>query len=371
VDFDFSEEQQELRRMLRSFFTQKSPELEVRRLMATDAGFDPAIWAQMADQLGLQGLIIPEEYGGSGFSNVELTVVLEEMGRCLLCAPFLSTVVLATNTLIHSGDEVAKKQYLRGIANGDTIATLALAEDEGSWDCSAVATRATPAGEHWSLDGVKSYVTDGHIADLILVAACTDVGLSVFAVQGDAAGLRRTLLPTLDQTRKLTRLELRKTPGVLVGSEGSARSTLETVLDLAVVGLAAEQVGGAQQALDMSVEYLKNRVQFGRPIGSFQALKHRCADLLRDIESAKSAAYYAGWCASQLNDELPRMAALAKVFCSETYFRTAAETIQLHGGIGFTWEHPAHLYFKRARASQMLFGSPSEWRETFADRSAL
>jgi alkylation response protein AidB-like acyl-CoA dehydrogenase len=371
VDFDFSEEQQELRRLLRAFLEQKSSEAEVRRLMATDEGYDAAVWSQMAEQMGLQGLIVPEEFGGSGYTNLELTVVLEEMGRRLLCAPFFSTVVLATNTLLHSGDDAAKKEHLPGIASGETIATLALAEASGRWDEAGIATTATRSGDGWTLDGVKAYVLDGHLAHLVLVAARTDAGVSIFAVAGDAAGLTRTLEPTLDQTRKLARLELSSTPASLVGADGQGWSTIEQVLDLAAVALAAEQVGGAQFVLEMSVQYLKDRVQFGKPIGSFQALKHRCADLLREVESAKSAAYYAGWCAAELNDELPTMAALAKVYCSESYFHAAGECIQFHGGIGFTWEHPAHLYFKRAKSSELLFGSPAEWRAVLAERAGI
>jgi alkylation response protein AidB-like acyl-CoA dehydrogenase len=357
--------------MLRAFLDQKSPEAEVRRLMATDEGYDPAVWSQMAEQLGLQGLIIPEEFGGSGYTNLELTVVLEEMGRRLLCAPFFSTVVLAANTLLHSGDDAAKKEHLPGIASGDTIATLALTEESGRWDEAGVTATATRVGDGWALDGVKAYVLDGHLAQLILVAARTEAGVSLFAIAGDASGLTRTLEPTLDQTRKLARLELSSTPATLVGTDGHGWTTITQVLDLAAVALAAEQVGGAQFVLDMTVQYLKDRVQFGKPIGSFQALKHRCADLLREIESAKSAAYYAGWCASELNAELPTMAAVAKVYCSESYFHAAGECIQLHGGIGFTWEHPAHLYFKRAKSTELLFGSPADWRAVLAERAGI
>jgi alkylation response protein AidB-like acyl-CoA dehydrogenase len=371
VDFDFSEEQQELRRLLRSFLDQKSPESEVRRLMETDDGYDTAVWSQMADQMGLPGLIIPEELGGSGYSYLELTVVLEEMGRRLLCAPFFSTVVLGANTLLHAGDDDAKKQFLPGIASGETIATLALAEESGRWDEAGVTATATPAADGWSLTGVKSYVLDGHIADLLLVAARTAAGISLFAVEGGAAGLTRTLLPTMDQTRKQARVELVDTPATLVGTDGGGWSTITRVLDLTAVALAAEQVGGAQFVLDLTVQYAKDRKQFGRPIGSFQAIKHRCADLLREVESAKSAAYYAGWCASELNDELPTMAAVAKVYCSESYFHATGECIQLHGGIGFTWEHIAHLYFKRAKSSELLFGSPVEWRVRLAERAGI
>ena len=212
---------------------------------------------------------------------------------------------------------------------------------------------------------------DGATAGLILVAARTDKGVSLFAVEGDAAGLTRTPLNTMDQTRKQAKLEFADTPARLIGTEGGGWDTLSTVLDLAAVGLSAEEVGGAQKVLEMSVEYAKVRIQFGRPIGSFQAIKHKCADMLLEVESAKSAAYYGMWCAAEMNDELPSVASLAKAYCSEAYFHAAAENIQIHGGIGFTWEHPAHLYFKRAKSSELLFGDPTYHRELLAQRIGI
>src|ERR687898_845839 len=322
MNFAFSEEQEELRRITRQFLESKSPETEVRRLMDTTDGYDPAVWSQMANELGLQSLTIPEEYGGQGFTYVELTVVLEEMGRALLCAPYYASVVLAANTLLHSGDEAAKKAHLPGIASGETIATLAFTEANGKWDESGVEATATQDGDGWRIDGTKMLVLAG-------------------------------------------------VPATLVGEEGKGWDVLGRVLDLAAVALAAEQVGGAQRVLEMSVEYAKDRVQFGRPIGSFQAIKHKCADMLLEVESAKSAAYYAAWCAAELNDELPEVACLAKAYCSEAYFHSAAENIQIHGGIGFTWEHPAHLYFKRAKSTELLFGDPTYHRELLAQRIGI
>ena len=221
------------------------------------------------------------------------------------------------------------------------------------------------------INGAKHYVLDGHTAGLLLVAARTAAGVSVFAVDGDAAGVERTPLATMDQTRKQAKITLSNTPATLVGEDGQGWALIERVLDRASVGLAAEQVGGAQFVLDMAVQYAKDRVQFGRPIGSFQAIKHKCADMLLEVESAKSAAYYAAWCASEDNDELPAMASLAKSYCSEAYFHATAENIQIHGGIGFTWEHPAHLYFKRAKSSELLFGDPTYHRELLATRIGL
>src|SRR5437588_6703683 len=371
VNFAFSEEQEELRKSVRRFLEDKSPESEVRRLMETTAGYDAAVWKQMGEQLGLQGLAIPEEYGGSGYGYVELVVVLEEMGRALLCAPYFSTVALAGNALLVSGDDAAKKEFLPGIASGETIATLAFTEDSGRWDEAGITLEATKAGDGWSLSGHKMFVLDGHTANVIIVAARTGGAVSLFAVDGSAAGLTRTPLSTMDQTRKQARLELSDTPARLIGAEGAGWTTLSKVLDLAAVALAAEQVGGAQKVLEMSVEYAKVRVQFGRPIGSFQAVKHKCADMLLEVESAKSAAYYAGWAAAEDNDELPVVASLAKAYCSDAYFHATAENIQIHGGIGFTWEHPAHLYFKRAKSSELLFGDPSYHRELLAQRIGI
>ena len=371
MNFAFSEEQEELRKSVRKFLEDKSPETEVRRLMETSEGYDAAVWKQMGEQLGLQGLAIPEEFGGSGYGYVELIVVLEEMGRALLCAPYFSTVALASNALLVSGDDAAKKDLLPGIASGETIATLAFTEDSGKWDESGITLAATQAGDGWVLDGHKSFVIDGHTADLILVAGRTASGISLFAVEGGASGLTRTALSTMDQTRKQARLEFAGTPGRLVGTEGGAGAVLGKVLDLAAVALAAEQVGGAQRCLEMAVEYAKVRVQFGRPIGSFQAIKHKCADMLLEVESAKSAAYYAGWCAAEDNDELPVVASLAKAYCSDAYFHATAENIQIHGGIGFTWEHPAHLYFKRAKSSELMLGDPTYHRELLAQRIGI
>ena len=371
MNFAFSEEQEELRTIVRQFLEAKSPEAAVREQMETEAGYDPEVWSQMAEQLGLQSLIVPEEFGGQGFTYIELIVVLEEMGRALLCAPYFSTVVLAANTLIHSGDDAAKKEVLPGIASGETIATVAFTEPNGKWDESGIETTATADGDTWKLNGTKMYVIDGHTADVIIVAARTGAGVSLFKVAGDAAGLTRTALSTMDQTRKQAKLELADVPATLIGEDGKGWDVLSTVLDLAAVALAAEQVGGAQKCLDMSVEYAKVRVQFGRPIGSFQAIKHKCADMLLEVESAKSAAYYAGWCAAELNDELPAVASLAKAYCSDAYFHAAAENIQIHGGIGFTWEHPAHLYFKRAKSSELLFGDPTYHRELLAQRIGI
>ena len=371
MNFAFSEEQEELRKMVRSFLEAKSSETAVREQMETEKGYDAAVWSQMAGEMALQGLAIPEEFGGQGFSFIELGVVLEEMGRALLCAPYFSSVVLAANALLQSGDEAAKKAYLPGIASGETLATLATTEPSGRWDEAGITIEAKGSGSDFTITGTKSFVLDGHTASLIIVAARTAKGVSLFAVEGNAKGLTRTALSTMDQTRKQAKLEFNGTPAKLIGAEGAGGAILSKVNDLAVVALAAEQVGGAQKVLEMAVQYAKDRIQFGRPIGSFQAIKHKCADMLLEVESAKSAAYYGMWCAAEMNEELPSVASLAKAYCSEAYFHAAAENIQIHGGIGFTWEHPAHLYFKRAKSSELIFGDPTYHRELLAQRIGI
>jgi alkylation response protein AidB-like acyl-CoA dehydrogenase len=369
MNFAFTEEQDQLRQFVRSFMEDKASESAVREQMDTENGYDQAVWSQMADQMGLQGMIIPEEFGGQGFTFVELGVVLEEMGRSLICAPFLSGQ-LAALAIMNSNDDGAKKDLLPGIASGETIATLAFTEENGKWDESGVTATASN-GDGWTINGTKSFVLDGHTAGLLVVAARTDAGVSLFAVESGAAGVSTESLSTMDQTRKQAKVTLANVPARLIGTDGEGWSTMTTVLDLAAIALAAEQVGGAQFVLDMAVQYAKDRVQFGRPIGSFQAIKHKCADMLLEVESAKSAAYYGLWCASEMNDELPSVASLAKAYCSDAYFHAAAENIQIHGGIGFTWEHPAHLYFKRAKSSELMFGDPSYHREMLAQRIGL
>lgn len=353
-----TEEQRELRDALRRFFADRSPSAEVRRLMETAEGYDPGVWAQMAGQLGLQGLAIGEEHGGAGFGMRELAVVFEEMGRAVVCAPFLATVTAAA--ALEAGD--GGHDLLPGIADGSAIATLAVAEDAGSWDPRSV----TAAFEGGLLRGAKNFVVDGHVADVVLVAANGADGVGVYAVE-DVARLARTVLPTVDQTRKLARIEFDGVPARKVGGERALRRAL----DVAAVALAAEQLGGAQKTLDMTVEYAKVRHQFGRPIGSFQAVKHRCADMFVLVESARSAVLNAAAAADESPRELPAAAALAKAYCSDAFFHTAGEAIQLHGGIGFTWEHDAHLYFKRAQASRQLFGTPDRHRERLGGLAGL
>jgi alkylation response protein AidB-like acyl-CoA dehydrogenase len=338
--------------------------------MQTADGTDPDVWRQASAQLGLPGIAVPEEYGGAGFSFAEQAIVLEELGAALFTGPYLASAVLAATTLLASDDEEAKKDLLPGIAAGETIATLAITEDDGSWDPASIRLPATKSNG-WRLDGHKSFVLDGHAADLILTVAATEPGLSLFAVDAVASGLTRRALPTLDQTRKLARLEFSAAPARLIGRPGAARAMLDHTLDVTAVALAAEQLGGAQRALDMALAYAKVRQQFGRPIGSFQAIKHRCADLLLEVESLRSAVGYAAAAVAAGSPEVPVLASLVKAYASEVYSHVAGENVQIHGGIGFTWEHDAHLYLKRAKASELFLGDGSYHRERLAGRIGL
>jgi alkylation response protein AidB-like acyl-CoA dehydrogenase len=345
-------EHEDMRRGLRSFLQTASSETEVRRLMDTESGFDAATWRRLTQEFALTGLLVPEELGGTGYGWVEMGVALEEAGRSLLVAPLLSTT-LATAALLASGDVEAQKRWLPGIAAGEVRGAVALP---------AVGTPSPDVlAEDGRLTGTVSFVVDGHTADVVVVAA----GGRLYLVEGTAAGLTRTLLQTVDQTRKLAQLDLEA-----VGATPLAGS-VERLRDVAAICLALEQVGAAQKVLETTVDYVKTRNQFGRPIGSFQAVKHRCADMLVDVESARSAAYGALASLAADDDQLPVLAAIAKAFCSDALLACAGESIQLHGGIGFTWEHTAHLYFKRAKASQLLFGDPAHHRNKLAGHLGL
>lgn len=365
--FEFTEEHEEFSRLLRRFFEEKSPVTEVRRLMASEPGYEPAVWAQMAEQLGIQGLIVPERYGGLGFGHVELAIAFEEMGRALLCAPCFSTIALATNALLLSGDEDASAAYLPAIAEGRIVATLAVAEEAGSWDPSTSECRAVPSGSGYLIDGEKHLVVDGANADLVLVVARGEEGIGLYAVEAGAPGLSREPRQAFDQTRKLATLRFSSTPARAVGLPGSrSAAALARTLQLASVALSAEQLGGASRCLEMAVEYAKDRVQFGRSIGSFQAIKHMCADMLVEVESARSATYYAAWAAAEGTEDLGMVSSVAQAYCSDAFVRCASDNLQVHGGIGFTWESDCHLYIRRAKASALLLGAPNEHREAVA-----
>ena len=364
--------QEELRSLVRSFLAEKAPSEAVRRWMDSEVGYDRDVWQQMAEQLGLHGLALPEQYGGAGYGLAELAVVLEEMGRSLMPAPFFSTIGLAAQTLLASGDDQACRRYLPGIAAGELTATVAVCDENGSWDFSDITTLALRDEGDWRLSGTKMFVIDGQTADVILVIARADDGLGLFAVDRNAPGLSTTRLDALDPTRRLARMDLQDCRVQRIGPAGDAAPFLRRALDVATVALAAEQLGGAQACLDAAVDYAKIRVQFNRPIGSFQAIKHKCADLLVEIESARAAVLYAASMTADADDasaaeEFAICAALVSAYCSAAYTHAAKENIQIHGGIGFTWEHDAHLYLKRAKTSELLFGAPAAQRARVAE----
>jgi alkylation response protein AidB-like acyl-CoA dehydrogenase len=336
--------------------------------METDTGWERDAWIELNQQLGLTGVHIPEQYGGQGFGFVELAIVLEEMGRALLCAPYFSSAVLAATAIMNGASQAQQATLLPPIALGETVATLAFTEPNGRWDLGGIGTRANPAGGAFRLDGTKSFVLDGHTADLIVVAARApdssgDDGLSLFAVKGDAPGLSRRALKALDPTRKLARLEFSGTPAQLLGELGAAAAPLTKTLTQAAACLASEMVGGAERLRVSALDYANLRMQFGRPIASFQSMKHKQADMLVDVELAKSAAYAAASAAAEDDPEFAAIASLAKACASEAYLQTAINTIQIHGGIGFTWDNDTHLWFKRAKSSEVFLGDPAWHRE--------
>ena len=370
TDVAGQEELDGLRSGVRDFLAAKAGEEHVRRVVDDDSPYDEAVWSRMADELGLQSLALPAEHGGDGYGFVELQVVLEEMGRALLPSAFLTTVVMAGSALVASGDAAAQAAYLPAIAAGKSTATVAVAEGDGSWATDGLYTTAEHTSDGWMLTGTKPLVIDGATAEILLVAARTAAGPSLFAVHGDADGVTRRPLRTLDPTRKIARVTFARTPAQLVGSEGAAGPVVERVVDLTATALAAEQVGGARACLEASAAYARDRRQFGRAIGSFQAVKHKCADMLARVELAQAAAVEAAGAAAGAPDSPPLgvTSAVAHVVCSEAYMFVAAENIQVHGGIGFTWEHPAHLYYRRAKASQLLLGGPAVYHERLLRR---
>lgn len=355
-------EQGELRRELRRLLAEKAPVDALRDSMET-APFDRAVWSALASDLGLQSLLVPERNGGVGLGFVELAIALEELGATLACAPYLSTAI-ATATVLQAPASTVGDELLAAIAGEQTIATLAVSEGR-DWSLDAVHSTATAAGGAHRLHGRKVLVTDAPVADVFLIVACTDRGVGVFAVRRGTPGLSVELTPSLDQTRGLGRLELDGAIGHPVIAAGE-QAAVERALQLALIAIAAEQLGGARRCLELSVEHAKQRVQFGRPIGSFQAIKHLCADMLVGVETATAAVAYAAWAAAEQSAELPIVSSLVKAHVSEVYLSAAAATIQILGGMGYTWEHPAHLYYKRAASTSVLFGDPRAHREAVA-----
>ncbi|MEU0372884.1 acyl-CoA dehydrogenase family protein [Streptomyces sp. NPDC006283] len=346
--------------------TEEQEELRgaVRSLLTRHAG--AAAWLPLTGQIGVAGLAVPERYGGAGCGAREVHVVMEELGRGLSPVPFLGSAVLAAQALLASDDGAACARLLPQLAAGSTTGALAWAE-RGSWDPAAIrCTASRRPGGTWRLDGTKEHVLDGCEADVLLVAARTDAGASLFQVAVDGTGVSREAAVTMDRSRAQSRVILRGAEGRLVGADGDGERILQHVLDLACTALAAEQTGAAERCLELTVAHAKDRIQFGRPIGSFQAVKHRLADAYVLVESARSAALGAAFAAAEESPALTRCAAVAKSACSVAFSWVAGEMIQLHGGIGITWEHDAHRYFKRAHGSSRLFGPPAWHRARLA-----
>lgn len=364
MDFSWSPEQDLLRDGVRKFLARSAA--DVRKVMATREGFDRAVWRRMAEELGLHGIGLPEEYGGAGATLLELGIVCEELGRTVHPSPFFSSVILAGRTILAVGSEDEKRLLLPNIASGESIAALALLEEGGAWDLDAVTTLARRDGDAFVVDGEKAFVSDGHVADLFVVVARVDGALSAIVVERDAPGLTVTPLSTMDQTRRQARLSLSAVRGRLLGPIENTFYALTRALDEAAVCLSCEMLGGASRALEAMVDYAKVRTQFGRAIGSFQAIKHTCAEVFLEVESARSAAYWAAWARANDDAEATIAASAAKSWCCDAYFHAAAACIQVHGGIGFTWEHDAHLHLKRARSAINLLGDPVLHRERVA-----
>jgi len=358
VNFAFSDEQEELRRTIRRFLAATSPEAEVRRVSSTLDGYEPSVWRRLSDQLGVQALAVPEAYGGAGFTFLELGLALQEAGRALLPAPLLSTA-FAVATLLCVDDEQARGDYLPGIATGELLATTALGEGVAT---SAASVQASPAAAGWRLEGQAGLVVDGNAAALLLVPARVEDGIALFALVGDAAGVKRSMAEVLDTTRRLAHVTLTDAPARRLGSRAQPWTGLEQAVDLASIMLAAETLGVAERCLDMAVDYAKVREQFGRPIGSFQAIKHLLADVLIEVEAARSAVWYALW-QSSVGHDIRTVASLALATGSEAAYLAASVNLQVHGGLGITWEHPAQLFLKRATTSRLLLGDPSAHRE--------
>ncbi|MBK7249720.1 MAG: acyl-CoA/acyl-ACP dehydrogenase [Gammaproteobacteria bacterium] len=379
MQFAFTEEQDLIREAAQTFFREHGASQRVRAAMETPLGYDEGSWATMVREMGWAGIALPESVGGTGLGNVELAILQEEAGRCVQPSPFFSTVCLAAPAIRHAGTPAQQESLLGPIATGEARAALALTGAGGAPGLEGIGVTLERSGRKSRLVGEASYVVHGHAADLLVVAARSPgsrgaEGVSLIALPAGTKGVRIEKLVALDLTRPMARIRLENvevTTTQILGEPEAAAAALTQALRLAQIALAAEQTGGAQGALETTTAYAKQRVQFGRAIGSFQAIKHRLADMMIAAEAAKSAAYYAACIADTAIGELAEAAAIAKSRCSDAFFDCAANMVQLHGGIGFTWEHDAQLYFKRARASSTLLGTPQYHRELLAQLMGL
>ena len=374
MDFGFTEEQEALRKSAREFLTDRSTTGLVRDLMASKTGFDEKLWKEMAD-LGWMGTAIAEEDGGLGLSLIELSILVEEMGRALLPSPFYSSVGFAAPVITATAEGELRKTLLGGIGSGELRATVAIPEEEGRWDAAGIKAKATPVDGGYKLSGTKVFVPDAHLADEIVVVARTSKakdpreGISLFVVPTSDKKVKVKTLDTIDRTRRLAQV---KVGGVEIpadrrlGPEGEAWPLLERALDRSATVLAAEATGLATKVLELSRDYAKERTQFDKPIGTFQAISHRIADMLVLTENARSTTYYAAWAIEEGVPDAALAAATAKVAASEAARIVSQGGMQVHGGIGFTWEHDMHLFYRRAKWVELFLGDPSIWRERVA-----
>jgi alkylation response protein AidB-like acyl-CoA dehydrogenase len=374
MNFGFSEEQEMLRDSARRFLETECPTTFVRKMMADETAHSGELWKKIAG-LGWLGILLPEEYGGAGGGFLDLVVILEEMGKALLPGPFFATALLGSTALLAGGSAAQKSELLPQVASGDLVLTLALAETSGRYDAAGVTLAAQTKGSDFVLSGEKLFVPDAHVADYMVVAARTaqgstpEEGLSLFLVDSKAPGVSLTQLKTVDMTRRQCHVVLQDVAvpaSQVIGEVNKGWPVLRRVLDQAIVGLCTEMVGTGQKALDMAVAYAKERVQFGKPIGSFQAVKHKCVDMMVAVENARSLTYYTAWTVDENVPEARSTVPMTKAYCSDMGKTVTSEAIQVHGGIGFTWEHDMHLFYRRALASEAAFGSAPLHREIVA-----
>ncbi len=380
MEFAFTEEQEMIRDTAAAFLAEVSTSEAIRQAMATERGYDPELWQRICGEMYWQAIHVPEAYGGMGLGYVEVVAMMEQMGRYLLCSPFFSTVCLASNALLVAGSDEQKSHWLGKLCAEGLTATVAFNGGVNRWDAQCVTASYRREGDAFLLNGDYRYVIDGHTSELLIVAAREEgsqgeQGLSLFLLPADSAGVSTKWLPTMDQARKQASVcltDVALSADALLGEAGQGWTALSEVINLASVALAAEQVGGCQQLLDMTVDYTAERVQFNRPIASFQAVKHKAADMMLQTEVARSGVYYAACVAQEaleggeLAAELPEAASVAKSYCSDAYFAIAGDALQLFGGVGFTWEYDVHLYFKRAKSSEHLLGNGAVHRERLA-----
>jgi alkylation response protein AidB-like acyl-CoA dehydrogenase len=368
MDFDLSETQKLFKRSARELFAQECPPALVREMIEKGEPYSEGLWTKLVEQ-GWTGLIFPEEVGGMGLSTVELAVAFEEMGRALVPGAFLSTVPLAGSLIDRAGSDAHREKYLQAIADGTAKATVALLEESARWDAEAVKLAAADAQDGLKLNGTKLFVSDAAAADFLIVVARAGSEIVLALVERGAAGLTVKPMASIDGTRNLYEVgfeDVAVAAANVLARGDRAREALGYAMDVATLALSAEMVGGMQWALDTTVEYAKTRKQFGKPIGQFQAVQHHCANMLLMTESARSAVYYAAWVMGNDTESAPVAISIAKAYASDAYREVGNLAIQVHGGIGFTWDENLHFYYKRAKASELMFGDATYHRERIA-----